>query len=212
MQKTKIVTALMIAMGGTAHAAQITSMTLSDVWDSGLTTTHVNGVYNVIGGARGSDGSIGRFGFNEGTTSHFSGDTGRDILFGGANQGAGVFTTGFIFANETFEPNTSATFDNSNAIGSGISGTVDASGLNISNVDFGSLFAGVHNWYFAADPGTIKTNFFNDLGNGDYEVAFSWSHQVTTAEDPSVFGLVCCNARWVLEGVVHTVPVPAAVW
>ena len=58
-------------------------------------------------------------------------------------------------------------------------------------------------------------------GNGtDWDVAFRWGHDITTADDPSLM-FTAFSAQWVLEGCLTTsvggqcaspVPVPAAVW
>ena len=208
MKKNAIAAAILLATSGVAHSAAITSITLADVWNS---ETSANAKFNTIGGVSGTDGSIGRFGFNIGTTSYFS-STGTDMAWDGSNQeAASSFATPFIFAGSDFTPHTGAVF------GSGATGDITGGVLSVSNLDFGGYYAGADfNFYLAPDAGTLKTNFINDIGNGDYEVAFSWSHYITSAEDPS-FNYVGFTANWILEGVAHTgaapeVPVPAAAW
>jgi len=65
----------------------------------------------------------------------------------------------------------------------------------------------------------------NDIGGGDFNVAFRWGHDITSSEEPS--GMFSAfSAQWVLEGFASTVghvgdacgttvsdvPVPAAAW
>ena len=181
MKKNAIAAAVLMAVSGGASAAAITSFTISDVWDaqaSGLAD-----YFNTVGGVLGTDGSSGRFGFNVGTSSQWTGDTGTDMLWGGANQGPGVFTTGFIFASNTFEPMTDFSgtgFSNGGAVGDITGGT-----LSVTNFDFGGLFGGASPFYLAPDSGSLKTNFIQDIGGGDFAVAFSFTHLITSAEDPS---------------------------
>ena len=209
MKKTSIASAVALALSvgaaGNANAAAITSITISDVWDS---QTTINAKFNTVGGVLGTDGSAGRFGFNAGTTSLWTGDTGTDMAWGGATQGPGVFTTGFIFAGSAFQPDT---------YGGGAVGDITGGVLSVSTLDFGGYYTGAtFQFNLPPDAGTLKTNFIQDIGGGDYAVAFSWSHYITSAEDPS-FNYVGFTANWIIEGVAHTagapqVPVPPAAW
>jgi hypothetical protein len=210
MKKTLLSAAVVSAMtlAGAAQAVTVTSMTLSDVWNAGATT--LPGYFNNIGGTLGSDGAVGRFGFNAATTGgSFTGDTGVDMLFEGAQQGPSVFTTGFIFATQPFLPMTN--FGAYGLPSPGINADITGNSLTFSSLGFGGLFAGTNPFWLAPDAGTLKINFLQDIGGGDYAAAFSWTHTITSAEDPS-FQYVGQKAHWVIEGVMHTVPVPAAAW
>ena len=211
MKKNAIAAAVLMAVSGGASAAAITSFTISDVWDAQATA--LPDYFNTVGGVLGTDGSSGRFGFNVATYKPLDRGYRYRYVVGGANQGPGVFTTGFIFATNPFKPMTdfSATpFPSGGAVGD-ITGGV----LSITNLDFGGLYAGTSPFYLAPDSGSLKTNFIQDIGGGDFAVAFSFTHLITSAEDPS-FTYVGQNAHWVIEGVAHTgssaVPVPAAGW
>ena len=86
--------------------------------------------------------------------------------------------------------------------------------MSVDVFDFGGVYkASAEGCFFtqAPDAGTFQVNYLNAIGNGDYEVVFQWSHYITSAEDPT-FTYVGFTGHWVLEGVVHTVPVPAAAW
>lgn len=218
MKKTLISAAVISAMSliaaGTAQAVVVTSMTIGDVWNAGATGP--TGYFNTVGGTLGTDGSAGRFGFNAATTGGaFTGDKGVDMLFQGAQQGPNVFTSGFIFATQPFLPMTA--FGPYNVPSPGVNADITANVLTFSSLGFGGLFAGSNPFYLAPDAGTLKVNFLQDIGGGNYAAAFSWSHTITSAEDPS-FNYVGQKASWVLEGTLHTatapnpVPVPAAAW
>ncbi len=148
----------------------------------------------------------------------FSGDTGTDMAWGGANQGPGVFTTGFQFAGQPFEPQTdmsATTGTNGGAVGTIDDVTGDL--VSVDNLDFGGRFGGTAAspiFYLAPDAGTLV------IENGGLGVnTLTWSHTITAAEDPS-FQFVGFTASWKITGQYNcggtagcgAVPVPAAVW
>ena len=163
------------------------------------------------------DGKSGLFTFGPtseietlGTQSigQFSGDTGIDMLWQGATQGEGVFTTGFVFAGGILIlPSTdmSATPGTNNGA-VGIMDDVTGNILSVSSLDFGTS-----NLYLAPDPGTLQ--IFN-LGNGKAKLRWShaFSQENTTFDSQFLFADLVVSFQ--LEGTFHAavVPVPPAIW
>lgn len=202
MKKTLVGTAVAAALAigsSVASAATIVSLDISDIDGDGK-----SGLFTF--GPKADIESIG---------VQFSGDTGTDMLWEGNTQGPGVFTTGFTFAGQPFEPQTdmSATVGTNN----GANGTLTGSTLAISSLDFGGRFGGTAGspvFYLSPDAGTLQVLTANE---GTGEVKFNWSHTITASEDPS-FQFVGFTASWQLEGIATLsggpapIPVPAAAW
>ena len=223
MKKSAISTAIVSVMGlgaslvsGAASATSVTGLTIMDV---GSNTANAVGTYSST-----LDGISGAFRFNNkyinvssyAGTSGFTGDAGTGtMLGGGAANATGSFSTGFIFSSAPFVPYT---------FGSGFVADITAGGaLTVSNLDFGGNFGGGANFNLPPD-GTypVEVLWTQSRGNGtDWDVAFRWGHDITTADDPSAM-FSAFSAQWVLEGCLTTtaggqcaasaVPVPAAVW
>ena len=51
------------------------------------------------------------------------------------------------------------------------------------------------------DPGSIRVNWVKANGDGTYRTSFQWSHDITTAEDPSL-NYTAFTAQWILEGTM----------
>lgn len=227
MKKSVINSAVMAALGvtaGVANAAAVTTLTLKDV---GSNTANGAGNYSAA-----LDGISGSFQFktnyiNVGTyngADPFFGDVNGGVinLAGGANP-TGSFSTGFLFSGSPFIPFT---------FGSGINADVTAGALTVSTLDWGGLFDSATPADFLLPPDALfptEVLWTNATDNTtDFNVAFRWGHDITSAEDPSLM-FTAFTAQWVLEGCVSTVgntgdacgastgttspvPVPAAVW
>jgi len=205
---TKIAASLaLLALASGAQAAAVTSMTLAD-------TINAAGTTSLADDTLGSDGFSGAFRFsaiNLGTyagASLFSGDlNGGVINMAGSSpeaaNPAGAFTSGFIFATQTFDP------FNNGAITADITGGV----LTFSDFNFAGLFGGVGGPVFDLPPdaGTLTVQNLIATGPDTYAYRITWSHVITDAEDPSG-EYVDFNARWVLEGMMSTAtaPIPEA--
>jgi hypothetical protein len=187
-----IATALGI-MPAVAGANEIVSIKIEDVGST------VGGAYSPI-----LDGKSGGFRFTTidpstyAGTSLWTGDTGTDMLWGGNQNPAGSFTTGFLFGGAPFVPYTFG----SNAVGE--INIDDATGdpqLVISNLDFGGEFAGAVNFNLPPDPGTLHVNWVIPNDDGTFKVSFQWSHYITSTDDPT-FNYVGFSPRWILEGTM----------
>jgi len=222
MRKSAISTAIATALGvgmGVANAAPVafTGLTIEDV---GSNTANAAASYSST-----QDGISGGFRFankyinvsSYAGTTLFTGDAGTGtVLGGGVANATGSFTTGFIFSSAPFVPYT---------FGSNFAGTIDTStnALNISALDFGGNYGGGSNFNLPPDGNyPVEVLWAVSRGNGtDWDVAFRWGHDITTADDPSLT-YTSFSAQWVLEGCLTTsvggqcaasaVPVPAAVW
>jgi hypothetical protein len=206
-KKSMLATAVGVALGvgsiGVASAATIVSLKIEDV---GSNTANAAGSYSSA-----LDGRAGAFRFNPISlttytgASLFTGDVGTgEMLWGGAANPAGSFSTGFAFSGQPFVPFT---------FGAGAVGDITGGAMTISSLDFGGNYANSANFLLPPDAGTLRINWVIPTANANqYKVNFQWSHLITTAEDPSG-NFVGFNARWVLEGTATTVvPIPAAVW
>lgn len=214
MKKSLISSAVVAALGltvGVAEAASVTGLVIQDV---GSNTANGAGNYSST-----QDGVSGAFKFapinvvSYAGASQFTGDVGTGTMLGnGAANPTGSFTTGFIFSGAPFVPFT---------FGSGFDADITGGALTINSLDFGGNFGGGQDFLLAPDAGTLDVLWVNQdgltAGGNDYNVAFRWSHDITSAEDPSL-AFTSFSARWVLEGVAtvegttNPVPVPAAVW
>lgn len=187
------------------EAAPITSLTLTDIDGDGL-----SGLF-----------TFGEIADIESIGIQFTGDTGIDMLWQGANQGAGVFTTGFQFAGQPFKPTTDLSgfdpADDFNAPASfndGAVGNINSDGvLTISSLDFGGVFGGPSGtvFYIGPDAGslTVLASSRPDA-KGDANIKFRWSHVIGSPTTPSASAVASIQ----LEGVAHTaaVPLPTAAW
>ena len=150
------------------------------------------------------DGVSGRFGFNALQTSQWTGDVGTGTIKGlGQANATGSFSTGFNFAGSPFVPYT---------FGSGMNADITAGVLTFPSMNFGGNYAGLANFNLPPDPGTMTVNFVNATADPNaFDVQFTWSHYITTADDPTG-GYVGFTARWTVEGTATVVPIPAAAW
>jgi hypothetical protein len=206
---TAVATAL--GSGGTLHAAPVTGLTIMDV---GSNTANAPNNYSPT-----PDGRSGAFRFvpidvtTYVSASLFTGDAGTGTLLGeGAPNATGSFSTGFLFSSQPFVPFT---------FGANFNADITNGALTISTLDFGGNFGGGANFLSSPDPGTLEILWTTPRANGtDFDVAFRWSHDITSADDPSL-GFSNFTSRWVLEGCATTsagglctttVPVPAAAW
>ena len=220
MKKTLINSAVAAALGisgGAAHAVAVTGLTIKDVGSN--TANAANSYSSTLDGRAGAF----RFGGINLTTytgaNTFTGDVGTGtMLGGGAANPTGSFSTGFIFSSAPFTPFT---------FGSGFAADVTNGVLSISALDFGGNFGGGTSFFLPPDAGSLEVLWVQATANADdFNVAFRWQHDITTADDPSL-GFTSFTARWVLEGCVSTVgnvgdacgagtppevPVPAAAW
>lgn len=201
-----------VMFAGSVNAASITSMTLMDIYDAGTVTTP----WGATSGSAGSDGIVAATGFNTGVVDRFTGNSGADLLWDGANQGIGEFVADTIISSTGYDINPTTDLSTYGLSSGGLVGDVSANGLTVSNFDFGAEFSYssyVYHFNLSPDLNTFQVNYFNEIGNGDYEVVFQWSHIITEEEDPT-WNFVGFTSHWMLEGVVHTspVPVPAAFW
>lgn len=219
MKKSTIASAVAAVIGiGAASAANAVAVTGLTIRDVGSNTANAAGAYSSV-----LDGNAGAFRFgginliNYTGANIFTGDVGTGtMLGGGAANPTGSFSTGFIFSSAPFVPFT---------FGGGFVADVTAGALSVSTVDFGGNFGGGASFFLPPDAGSLEVLWTQATGNAtDFNVAFRWQHDITTADDPSL-AFTTFTARWVLEGCVSTagnagaacgapavIPVPAAVW
>ena len=203
-KKYSLSAAALAATCGVADVAQASAVTSFTIQDVGSGT---GGVYSST-----LDGNSGAFRFFtiDPTTYYgaylFSGDVAAapgsalgQIDASVANP-AGSFSTGFLFAGAQFVPQTTGptVMD--------ITGNV----LTVTSLPWGGVFAGANEPFLPPDAGTLEVHFLQDLGGGDYAYKIGWSHFISD-EDPMPTWSDY-TAYWMLEGVMHTVPVPAAAW
>ena len=215
-----------------ASAGTISSITLGDIDGDGAVsgfrfTTNFNISFpSGVPGTFPNDLTFGGAGDDCGAGSC------GDLVFGPGSVGADVFTSGFNFGGGgDFSPVIN---------GGGTAGTVDASGLNLTALDFGGIYHGTNFFLapqhlgqvtgnaaddgqpiFAADGaftgassnGTAYyEDTFIDNGDGTFGFILRWSSVIS--QGSSFDGSI---ARWRLEGTATmasapAVPVPAAVW
>ncbi len=238
-QKSLVSAAVGMALMGVAGAASALSVTSYKIEDVGkwVDTSAATGCQLGFDGSA-TDTKSGMFKFSSiftGTCaigagqSDWTGDrNGGAIEVGAANHpvvsatstpGAvatyvdpASFTNGFIFAGTAFVPylKAGASID----ISGGMTPTVTASLPGFGgtyNIGDGLGGAGPgFDFALAPDSGTLKT-FAIYVNPTTYKLAMTWSHVITTAEDPSGT-YVGFKAQWVTEGTATVVPVPAAVW
>jgi hypothetical protein len=218
MKKSVLNTAVIAALGLTAGAANAVSVTGLTIRDVGSNTANAAGAYSST-----LDGISGAFKFaviNVVTytgASQFTGDVGTGtVLGGGAANATGSFSTGFLFSGAPFVPYT---------FGSNFVADITGGALSITTLDFGGNYNSGANFNLPPDtPATIL--WTQPTANAtDFNVAFRWTHDITTAEDPSG-NFSPFAATWVLEGCASTasntgaacgapvgaVPIPAAAW
>ncbi len=229
---TKIAAGLALAfVASGAHALSVTGMTLADTIDSNtnsaINVPVVNGAFTATGGpgagpdGLGTDGASGAFRFGPinldtyAGANAFYGDVGGGVI-NLAGSAPGSFTTGFLFTGAAFQPfnpgpivmSTSAAADAA-AVGTVLAG----SNLTVSSLPFAGFFT-ANNYTFALSPdaGTLVVNNLIKTGANSYAYRLSFSHDITSTEDPS--GQYSpFTARWVLEGTISTAaaaPVPEA--
>lgn len=221
MNKSVISSAVVAALGvtaGVANAASVTGLTIRDV---GSNTANAAGSYSST-----LDGVSGAFRFkpinlvNYAGASQFTGDVGSGVVLGGGSANStGSFSTGFIYSSAPFVP-----FTYGSGFNADITGT-DA--MTVSTMDFGGNYGGGTDFNLPPDSAPTILWVKPTANSSDWDVAFQWSHYITSAEDPS-FNFVGFSATWILEGCASTagnagsacgaggttnpVPVPAAAW
>jgi hypothetical protein len=248
--KTKIAAALSLSFfAAGAQAAAVLSMSLQDVIDSNTSAATLT----VGPDGLGTDGRSGAFRFSAidldtySGASAFSGNLNSGVItlsgsdpeadpnvFAPASSSA--FTTGFSFTGTPFDPYNNGV----------IAGDISSGVLTFSQFSFAGLFGGCPQsmgcTVFNLAPGTgqvggdpltvqnlIQTGF-NVAGIDTWAYRITWSHIISSGEDPIVEhtgdnpatteiedgyttggGYVGFNARWVLEGNITTAaPVPEA--
>ena len=175
--------ALTIAANG-AHAAAVQGMTLSD----SLT----------LAGALGADGYQDAFRFgplsNQATAgaSLFTGDVNSGIINVHGANAPSTFTTGFIFGGFPFRPNTTG------PINIDITGTT----MTVTSLPWGGYYEGA-SFQFNMTPDQAPTYTLVQMNAGQYAYRMSFSHYITSADDPSL-SYVGFTARWILEGTMIT--------
>lgn len=213
-----IATAVAAVLGvtaGTAHAAAVTGITIQDV---GSSTANGPGNYSAT-----LDGESGGFSFlnpinpaSYSGASPWTGDAGTGTLLGdGAANTTGSFSTGFTFSGSPFVPYT---------FGSGLTADITSNVLTVTTLDFGGNFQKDGGTNFDMPPDDVfpvEVLWVVPRGNGsDFDVAFRWGHDITSAEDPSLL-YQSKDAHWIIEGCATTsagglcvspVPVPATAW
>jgi hypothetical protein len=224
MKQSIMSSAVVAALGvtaGVANAASVTGLTIKDV---GSNSANAANSYSST-----LDGRAGAFKFgpinltNYAGAALFTGDVGTGTLIGGgAPNPTGSFSTGFLFSSAPFVPYT---------FGSGFVADITGGALSISSLDFGGNYGGAVNFNLPPDTGTLEVLWTVATANAtDFDVAFRWSHNITSADDPSLM-FTTFTARWILEGCASTagntgsacgapvsttpttpVPVPAAAW
>jgi hypothetical protein len=120
----------------------------------------------------------------------------------GVSQGDSAFTPGFVFANLTINPNTSADAP-SGLIDSGGNLILDLSGWGVDLSDGFGYFP------LSPDAGTLVTSIAAEAAHKYFYTA-DWHHQVSKADDPSN-RFVGLTTYWHLEGIA-TVPEPGTIW
>lgn len=152
----------------------------------------------------------------QGASFFTGGGTNGALLGGGAANPTGSFTTGFTLSASPFLPYT---------FGGNFEADITNGVLTVTTLDFGANFGGAVNFNLPPDGNfPVEVLWVNPTGNGtDFNVAFRWGHDITSAEDPSLI-YSPFTGQWVLEGCASTVgnvgaacgapavPVPAAVW
>jgi hypothetical protein len=190
------VTAALSMTSGTSTADTITKLRLEDVGSNSAITA---GSFSAT-----LDGRSGAFSFSNinrvtyAGASLFTGDVPPgDILFQGAANATGTFSTGFLFSNTPFVPYT---------FGNNANGTIsiDANGnysADITTLDFGGNFGGGTNFNLPPDSGTLVINWAGRSTGGNLITNIQWRHDITTADDPSG-QFNSFTARWILEGTL----------
>jgi len=186
--------------GGSATADPIAKIKIEDV---GSNTANGAGAYT---GAL--DGISGAFQFKNnyinvssynGATP-WTGDVG-DMLGGGSANATGSFSTGFLFSGSPFVPYT---------YGSGFQGVIDIDmagnySMAITSLDFGGNYNSGANFNLPPDSNfPVEVLWLKATGNGDFDAAFRWGHDINSAEDPSL-AFTAFTAQWVLEGTANVV-------
>jgi len=227
MKKSIIASAVVAALGLTAatvaQSATVTGITIMDVGSttgSGTAGTASPFFYSAV-----TDGRSGGFKFDTlkinpvsyaGATLWTGDVPPGTMLAGGVANPTGSFSTGFLFSSLPFVPFT---------FGSDVNATVTAGALAFTSLDFGGNFAGGSSFVLPPDSGTLQVFWTTATANADdFDVSFRWTHNITTAEDPSL-KFTAFTAQWIIEGCASTVgnvgaacgaaaviPVPAAVW
>ena len=187
LNKTLLAATIAASLGATsvANAAAVTSWQLSDFDGDGLTSD-----FNFFSPPPGNGPNA------------FTGDLGPIAM--GVENAPGSFSTGFNFGGTgQFVP-----FVGNSAGTGSVTADIDAAG----NVTFGSLdFAGTfggQNFFLAPDVLSTANTTATDLGGGNYGVIVTYISTINNPASP----FNGFQANWRLEGVMSTVPVPAAVW
>jgi hypothetical protein len=207
---TKIAAALALAVAAqAASAATVTGMTIAD-------TIHSAGTAALGDDTAGTDGKSGAFRFSM-TTIDLGSYTGASLWTGGgANAGvvtlAGSapldFTTGFLFGGSPFQPFNSGviTGATSAAADAAAIGTIlTGADLSLNIAGWAVLLTGIpFTLNQTPDAGVTIQNLIK-TGANEYAYRATFSHDITTADDPSL-NYTAFTTQWVLEGTVTAVP------
>lgn len=179
-------------------AAPIVKIVVEDV---GSTVVAVDGS-NVFSPVQ--DGNSGGFTFSTLdpvtyiNTLHWFSDIGP-MLWGGATNPTGSFSTGFLLGGFPFVPYT---------FGNGAVGEINhdlancKSELVVNSLDFGGNFYvnEVINFNQPMDiPPGVQVNWVVDNGDGTYKTSLQWEHTITAEDDPSG-AFVGNTGHWIIEG------------
>lgn len=209
-----------------ANGAAITSMTIQDV-----TGDTISGAFRFAPINFATYAGTNNFNSNGEAVSRIQGGEATDgaqlpgagtdggILFGQV-QDVNAITPGFTFFTP-FQPLTL----------SPPSGSVDWNAANsrfeltITSLDWAGLYNSSLLFPLSPDAtpseactvnevqsGGICVRFLEQISANQFNYQIRWNHQITLADDPSGGTFTSFNARWALEGVITTVPVPAAAW
>jgi hypothetical protein len=195
----------LLAVWGTANVVQAAAVTSFTIQDVGSGT---GGAYSPT-----LDGMSGAFRFSNIDPTTYNGAalfTGDIAAAPGSAPGeidasvanpAGSFSTGFQALGAQFVPHTTG------PTAMDITGNV----LTVTSLPWGGIFAGTQENFLPPDAGTLEVHFLQYLGGGDYAYKIGWSHFISADGEPMPTW-PDYTAYWMLEGVMHTVPVPAAFW
>ncbi|MDP3584718.1 MAG: PEP-CTERM sorting domain-containing protein [Thiobacillus sp.] len=217
--KSKIAVAVTLAMAtNCAYALTVASVQIAD-------TINNAGTAALGDDTVGTDGKSGAFRFSQspidlGTYSGSSLWSG-DLNGGFINMAGGApleFTTGFIFGGAPFQPFNAKVVGGAVVAGSGditwaTSAAADAAAIGtvlngadliITDMEWAGYYGGFLNFALSPDVAPVVQNLIK-TGANTYAYRMSFSHDITSADDPSL-SYSAFTTQWVLEGTVTTVP------
>lgn len=193
-----------VMLSGPAHAVAVTRMTIEEIGASGVGTSASSsgaGYFSLVPVP--GDCSFGCRFFNS-----IGSPDGAIIM--GVPQGNGAFVTNF--EPTTGYPGYVNTQGGATVPPTGPVGDISASGVFTLSLSgwgmYADIFSPVYQLPQFPDAGTLTTSVQQISANQWYYTA-DWTHIITTAEYIDLSGN---TATWHLEGIVTTVPLPAAIW